>query len=221
MTSRRTIRYGAARSLPALAGIGYTVAWVAGLATGAPEPSVSASGGQVMAAFAGQDWPVLIMNVLAEGIAAAALAVVVLTAVRAAQGERARQAWRLSVGFGLASVAVSWSEIAMGAWLMYGPVASGQTTTAGSVFHALMRVDGVKMLMLAAMAAALAWLALTSARLPLWLVPLGLLLAATLVASGLGYLLLLPGLAGSVWVSGILLLVFVTATGLAVGAGSE
>jgi hypothetical protein len=217
MTLRRTIRYGAARSLPAFAGIGYTVAWVAGLATGAPEPSVSASGGQVMAAFAGQDWSVMVMNVLAEGIAAAALAVVVLTAARAAQGERARQAWLLAAGFGLAAAAVSWGEIPMGAWLMYGAIPSGQTATAGAVFHALMRVDGAKMLLLAGMAAALAWLALTSVRLPLWLVPLGLLLAATLVVSGLGYLLLLPGLAVAVWVSGILLLVFVTATGLAIG----
>jgi hypothetical protein len=100
---------------------------------------------------------------------------------------------------------------------MYGAIPSGQTATAGAVFHALMRVDGAKMLLLAGMAAALAWLALTSVRLPLWLVPLGLLLAATLVVSGLGYLLLLPGLAVAVWVSGILLLVFVTATGLAIG----
>jgi hypothetical protein len=43
---------------------------------------VSASGGQVMAAFAGQDWSAMVMNVLAKGIAAAAL-VVVLTAARA------------------------------------------------------------------------------------------------------------------------------------------
>ncbi len=45
--------------------------------------------------------------------------------------------------------------------------------------------------------------------------PLGALLAAALVTSGLGYLLLNPGLASAVYVSGVLLLIFVSATGIA------
>jgi hypothetical protein len=210
-------RYRAVRSLPGLAGIGYTVFWVASVGTGAPEPSVAISGGPVVTAFAGHDWPTMALFVLAEGFAAVALAVVVLTAARAAHGERARRAWLTAAVFGLAAAVVSWVELAMGAWLLYGAVPSGQTTTAGAVYHALMRVDGAKMILLAAMAIALAWLSLTSAMLPLWLVPLGLLLAAALVVSGLGYMLLLPGLAASVIVSGVLLLVFVTATGVAIG----
>jgi hypothetical protein len=64
------------------------------------------------------------------------------------------------------------------------------------------------------MAVALAVLSLTSAVLPRWLAPLGLLLAVSLVISGFGYVLLAPGLSAAVFVSGVLLLVVVTATGV-------
>ena len=78
----------------------------------------------------------------------------------------------------------------------------------------LTRLDGAKMFLLAAMAVALSVVALTSCALPRWLAPVGFLLAASLVVSGLGYVLLAPGLASAVYVSGILLLAFVTATGV-------
>jgi hypothetical protein len=42
-------------SLSALAGIGYAAAWIISLSVGAPNPSVAASGSQVVAAFAGRD----------------------------------------------------------------------------------------------------------------------------------------------------------------------
>jgi len=46
-------------SLSALAGIGYAAAWIISLSVGAPNPSVAASGSQVVAAFAGRSraWP--------------------------------------------------------------------------------------------------------------------------------------------------------------------
>jgi hypothetical protein len=215
--NRAGISNRAARRLPAIAGIGYTVAWVASLATGAPSPSVAASGGQVVAAFAGHSWSTMAMFVLAEGIAAVALAVVVLAAARAALRQGARRAGLTAAGFGLAAAVVSWAELAMGAWLVFGPVASRRAATAGALYSALYRVDGVKMILLAAMAVALAALSMTSAVLPRWLAPLGFVLAASLVASGLGWVLLAPGLASSVYVSGVLLLAFVTATGVMLG----
>ena len=210
---RADIPSRAARSLPALAGIGYTLVWAASLAVGAPNPSVAASGRQVLAAFAGHDWSAMAMFVLAEGIAAVALAAVVLLTARAARRQGARRAGLTAAGFGLAAAVVSWAELAMGAWLVFGAVSSGRAGTAGTLFHALMRLDGAKMFLLAATAVALAALSVTSAVLPRWLAPLGLLLAVSLVASGLGYVLLVPGLAAAVYVSGVLLLAFVTATG--------
>lgn len=43
---------------------------------------------------------------------------------------------------------------------------------------------------------------------------MGFALAASLAVSGLGYLLLAPDLAAAVYVAGVLLLVFVTSTGV-------
>jgi hypothetical protein len=203
----------AARRPAAVAGIGYTVAWAASQAVGAPNPSVAASGGQVVAAFAGRGWPAIVNLVLSEGIAAVALAAVVLLVARAASRLGSRRAGLAVVVFGVAAAVVSWAELVMAAWLQFDPVASGHAETAGTLYSALMRIDGAKMFVLAAMAVALAVLSLTSAVLPRWLAPLGLPLAVSLVISGFGYLLLASGLSDAVFVSGVLLLIFVTATG--------
>jgi len=155
--------------------------------------------------------------VLAEGVAAAALAVVVISAARAARHSRAPLAGLTGAGFGIAATVVSWIELALGTWLVYGPVASRRTAAAGTVYQVLTRLDGAKMFLLAAMAVALSAVALTSHALPRWLAPLGFLLAASLTVSGLGYVLLSHGLASAVYVSGILLLAFVTSTGVTLG----
>jgi hypothetical protein len=214
-TANRTrARNRAARRLPAIAGIGYSVAWVASLAVGAPSPSVAASGRQDLTAFAGHGGSAMAMFVLAEGVAAVALAVVVLAAARAARRHGGRRPGLMAAGFGLTSAAVSWAELVMGAWLVFSVVPARRAATAGTLYHALTRVDGAKMFLLAAMAVALAVLSVTSDVLPRWLAPLGFLLAAALVTSGLGWVLLAPGLAAAVNVSGALLLIFVTATGV-------
>jgi hypothetical protein len=64
------------------------------------------------------------------------------------------------------------------------------------------------------MAVALSAVAISAPILPRWLAPIGFLLGAGLVVSGLGWVLLAPGLSNSVYVSGVLLVVFVTATGV-------
>ena len=215
LTTRHPARPGhwAARRLPAVAGVGYSLAWIISLSVGAPNPSVAARGSQVVAAFAGNAGPAMAMFVLAEGIAAAALAVVVIAAARAAR-PGARRAGLAGAGFGIAAAVVSWAELAVGAWLVYGPVAGRRAADAETAYQVLMRLDGAKMFLLAAMAVALSVVALTSPVLPRWLAPLGFALAASLVVSGLGYVLLTPGLAAAVYVSGILLLAFVTSTGV-------
>jgi hypothetical protein len=195
-----------ARSPSAAAGIGYTVAWLISLVVGAPTPNV--------AAFAGHDWPVIVNLVLSEGIAAVALAVLVLMAARAGRRAGRRRAGLAVAVFGVAAAAVSWAELMLAAWLQFGPVASGHATVAGTLWSAIQRIDGAKMFVLAAMAVALAVLSLASVALPRWLAPLALLLAACLVISGLGYVLLANALSDAVFVSGILLLAVVTATGV-------
>lgn len=202
------------RTPAAGAGIGYSVSWVLSLVVGAPMPSVAASGDQIVAAYAGHDWPTIVSLVLQEGIPAVALAAVVLLVARAASRAGARRAGLAVAVFGVTAAAVSLAELVMAAWLLYGPVASGHAATAGTLWSAIQRIDGAKMFVLAAMAVALAVLSLTSAVLPRWLARLALLLAACLVISGLGFVLLTNALSDAVFVSGVLLLVVVTATGV-------
>jgi hypothetical protein len=140
----------------------------------------------------------------------------------AARRPGTRQATRLAgmtaAGFGITSAVASLAELGLGAWLVGTLVPQRRTVTVGTAYHALMRLDGAKMFLLAIMAIALSVVAISAAILPRWLAPIGFLLGASLVVSGLGYVLLAPGLANSVWVSGILLLAFVPATGVTLGA---
>jgi hypothetical protein len=201
-------------SLPAAAGIGYSVAWLISVSVGAPNPSVAAPGARVVASFAGHGGPTMTMFVLAEGVAACALAIVVLSVANAARRCGARMAGLAVAGFGVTAAVVSWIELGLGAWLIGGPVHERRYDTAGALDHALNRVDGAKMFVLAAMALGISATARRTVSLPRWLALLGLLLAASLAVSGLGYILLAPGLASAVLVSGIFLLAFVTATGI-------
>jgi hypothetical protein len=208
----------AVRTPAAVAGIGYTVSWVLSFVVGAPMPSVAASGDQIVAAFAGHDWPSIANFVLSEGIPAVALTAVVLLVARAASRTGARRAGLAVAVFGVAAAAVSLAELVMAAWLQYGPVTSGHAATAGTLWSAVQRTDGAKLFVLAAMGVALAVLSLTSAVLPRWLAPLALLLALSLVISGIGLLLLANGLSNAVFVAGVLLLAVVTATGVTLRA---
>ena len=201
-------------SMPAAAGIAYCAAWIVSLSVGAPNPSVAASGAQVVAAFAGHGASTMTMFALAEGAAAVALAIVVIWAASAARRCGARLAGLAVAGFGIAAAVVSWIELGLGAWLIGGLVPARRTDTAGTVYHAINRLDGAKMFLLAAMAVAVSVTALRTPSLPRRLAPLGFLLAASLAVSGLGYILLAPGIASAVFVAGFLLLAFVTGTGI-------
>ena len=201
-------------SLSSLAGISYAAAWIISLAVGAPNPSVAAPGRQVVAVFAGHSGPALAMFTLAEGVAAIALIAVVTGTAGTARRCGQDPAGRAVAAFGIAVAVVSWAELALGIWLISGLVPDRRAGTAGAVYHAIMRIDGAKMFLLAAMALAISQLAHERRILPRGLAHLGVLLAAALVTSGLGYLLLAPGLASTVIVSGILLVIFVCATGI-------
>lgn len=202
-------------SLSALAGVGYAAAWIISQSVGAPNPSVSASGSQVEAAFAGHGGPALAMFALAEGVAAIALVAVMTAAAQAARRCGQARAGLAAAASAIAVAAVSWAQLALGTGLLRGLVPDRRTATAGAVYHAIMRMDGAKMFLLGAMALAIAsWPDAHPSCLAGW-PPWGALLAAALVTSGLGYLLLIPGLASAAYVSGVLLLTFVSTTGIA------
>ena len=210
-----------ALSAPALAGAGYAVAWIVSQLTGAPNPSIAAPGTQLVASFSGHAGSMLAMFVLAEGVASIALIFVVVFVARAARqpGTRkaARRAAMTAAGFGIASAVMSLTELGIGVWLFGTVLPQRRTATFGTAYHAVERLDGAKMIVLAAMAVALSVVAISAPILPQWLAPIGFLLGAGLVISGLGWLLLSPGLGNSVYVSGVLLVVFVAATGVTLG----
>jgi hypothetical protein len=80
------------------------------------------------------------------------------------------------------------------------------------------QLDGVKMLALAVTAVSLATIGRPTPALPRWLRVTALLLAVALAASGYAYLTLTNALAWTAYVSGVLLLLWVTGTGIALTA---
>jgi hypothetical protein len=89
--------------------------------------------------------------------------------------------------------------------------------TAHLLYAAVNRLDGVKMLALAILGLAGA----VSGVLPRWLRYTGIALAITMVASGVPYLLLLQGGAVLAYVSGPVLMLFITGTGIALGTSAS
>ena len=64
-----------------VAGIGYTLSWLAGLSVAAPSPKLTASGTEITAALAGHGTAVAAQFALTEGLPAAGLAIISLVAL--------------------------------------------------------------------------------------------------------------------------------------------
>jgi hypothetical protein len=206
---------------PAVAGVTYLVAWVAGLAVWPSNLDVAASGSQVVAAYTGHRGVAMTQSLLVHGLAAVALAVVVLALGQAARRRDGGPLGRTMVVAGIGAAVVSLLQCALGLLLAGSVVPDGDSGRAGSLFAAVNRLDGVKMLALAIMAATCAALVRRTRLLPAWLGYLGFLLAVALVVSGVGYLLLSSTLALTAFVSGALLLVWVTAAGISLEGWSR
>jgi len=124
------------------------------------------------------------------------------------------------VAAGLTAVALSLIQCGLGLLLAGSFAPDGKIDGAGRLFDVINRMDGVKMFALAAMALAAAGLS-RRAVLPRWLGYVAAVLTVALIASGAGYLLLSTTLAQAVFVSGPLLLVWVTGAGVALGRTSR
>ncbi|MFB9832954.1 hypothetical protein [Actinoallomurus acaciae] len=196
-------------TLPAITGIAYTLSWVAGLSVGAPSPKIDSSGAAVVSALAGHSAAVTTQFLFTEGLPAAGLAIVSLALARVASRGG-------SIGVGVAGVVaalISFCQFVLGVAL----AGASSPGTAHLLFDGVNRLDGIKMCTLAVMAVA----AVSTGLLPRWLRITGVALAVAIVASGIGYLLLLPSMAPLAYVSGPLLLLFVTGTGVVLGRGDR
>jgi hypothetical protein len=204
----------------AAAGIAYATAWVVGLAVWPSNLDVAASNLKVLATYRAHQRAAMTQYVLVEGVAAIALAVVVTVLGEAARRRGARGLGVAAMVVGLTAVAVSLVECVLGLLLAGSAAPDGEAERAGRLFDLINRLDGVKMLALAALA--LAGLALVRwTVVPRWLGYTGTFLAAALIASGTGYLLLNTTLAQAVFASGVLLLVWVTGVGVALARTSR
>jgi len=202
------------RAVPAVAGIIYSAAWIVGLVIWLSNLDVMASGSAVLAGYAGYQANAMMQYALTEGVAAVALAVVMLAVGWAAHARNAAGFGRVAMLAGIGAAVISLIQCGLGQWLAGWVVPHHDANLAGTIFTVINRMDGVKMLILAAMAVAGAGLALRAHVLPRWLGFVGVLLAVALVLSGIGYLLLLSPLAQAAFASLPLLLVWVTGTGV-------
>ncbi len=203
----------------ALAGIGYTISWIVGLAIFSSSTDVRSSGPHLVSTYAGHRGVVVAQYVFTEGLPAVFLAVVVVALGRAAAAAGWEQLGRGVLASGLAACAVSLVQCALGVWFAWTLIPDRRLGTAVDAFETINRLDGVKMFLLAALAVVAFVLgARVQVVLPLWL---------AWVAAGArcrdhrirraAYLLLLSGPALAAWASLPLLLVFVTGTGVVVG----
>ena len=202
---------------PVAAGILYSAAWLTGLAVWLSNLSVAASGGQVIASYAGHIGRGMTQYVLAEGVAALALAAVVIALGRTALSRGARGPGRLTLAAGLGAATLSLLQCALGVLLVGHAVPAAEAGQAGVLFETINRLDGVKMILLATMIMAGASLARRARLLPRWLAYAGPAAAAALIVSGLGYLLLSNVLGQAAYLSLPLLLIWVTGAGVSLG----
>jgi hypothetical protein len=183
-------------------GIGYTLSWIAGLTVPAPSPKFSASGAQIVSAVAGHAPALAVQYTLTEGLPAAGIAVIAIALARITGS-------RLVMAAGVTAAAISVLQFCLGTWL----AATSSPVTAHVLFQLVNRMDGVKMLTLAVLGAAVA----AAPVLPRWLRCTGAALAVAIAASGVVYLLLLQSLELLAGPALALLLIFITGAGIWLG----
>lgn len=203
-------------TIPALAGIAYTLVWLIGLAVWPANLDINAASQVIVATYRASQAQAMAQIGLVEGVAALALGAVALAVGRFAARRGVTGPGRGVATLGVIAATISLVQTALGEALAAWVAPSGDASLAATLFDLLNRLDGVKMFTLAAMAVTGIWLARGGA-LPRWLgygaAPLA---ALALVISGIGYLLLNSPLALAAAVSLPLLLIWVTGAGIAV-----
>ena len=193
-------------------GVGYTASWIAGLCTWPSNPPVTSSAADVVSTFAAHETVAALQYTLTEGLPAIGLAVVGIALARAARS-------RPALLTGTAAALVSAVQCVLGVLLATVTAPHGHAAASLNLFQIVNRLDGVKMFLLAGLAISGVAVA-RRGMLPRWLGVAGIVLAALLVVSGVGYLTLNSTLAPVAFIDGPLLLVWVTGTAIVLGRTS-
>ncbi len=200
--------------LPGGAGVAYLAAWVAGLAAWPSNPPLNASGAQTAASYAAHPAQAIVQYLLVEGLAGVLLGIVLGCAVRSAAGRGQVDAKvRGAAVLGAVAVVTSVAQCVIGLVLV-AAAAGHDVTRCGDLSDLVNRLDGVKMLALAAAGACLAATGGPAPALPRWLRVVTVPFIIALVASGYAYLALSQSLSWTAYVSGPLLLLWVTGLGV-------
>lgn len=210
---------GVRRRQPLVAGVTHAAAWVAGLTVAAgATPELGDSAAEITSAYVDGAGRAVAQSVLVHGLAAGALAVLGVALLRRAAGCRDR-ATRFAGWAGLISAVLALVQLVL-ELVAIGRADVGDPGRAGGLFELVQRVDGVKMFTLAALALGVGAAARRVVPLRRWESLTGYALAATIVGSGLGYLLLNTAFAQLALLSLPLLLVWVVALGHALSRRS-
>jgi hypothetical protein len=196
-------------TVPGLAGLGYTLSWIAGLAVPAPSPGFGASGAGIVTELSGHGPALAAQYALTEGLPAAGIAVIAVALARLARRSGATVAARFALVAGLTAAVISAVQFGLG----LGLAATAAPGPAHLLYTSINRLDGAKMLALAVLGVAAA--AMTA--LPRWLRWTGIALAVAITCSGLVYLLLIASLAAAAGPALVLLLAFMTGCGIMTG----
>jgi hypothetical protein len=199
------------RYLPGAAGAAYLAAWAAGLAAWPSNLALNATSAQTAAAYQAHPAGAAAQYLLAEGLAGLLLGVVLAAALLPrAPGRLARPA----LGAAAVAVVISVTQCVLGL-ILVAAATSAEVSRAGRLSALENRLDGVKMLALAGVAAYLAARARGTAAgpQPRWLRAVAALAAVSLASSAVAYLFRDNALAGTVYLSGPLLLLWIAATG--------
>jgi hypothetical protein len=200
------------RLLPAWAGICYVAAWAAGLASWPANLALNATNAQVAAAYRAHPAGAASQYLLSEGLAGLLLGIVLADAVISNRDRGLARPWP-AAATAAGAVAISLLQAVIGMFLI-AAATHHDIARAGELSNLVNRLDGVKMLALAAIAAYLSARRTWDRRPPTWLRAAAALAAAALAVSGLDYLLLANSLAWTVYISGPLLLAWIAATGI-------
>jgi len=204
------------RLLPAWAGVCYLAAWAAGLAAWPANLALNATNSQVAAAYRAHPAGAASQYLLAEGLAGLLLGIVLAAAVIFNHDRGPARRW-LPAAAAAGAVAISLLQAVIGMFLITAAT-HHDIARAGVLSNLVNRLDGMKMLALAAVAAYLSARRTGNRRPPNWLRATAALAAAALAVSGLDYLLLANSLAWTVYISGPLLLAWIAATGISMAA---
>src|SRR3984957_6539871 len=139
--------------LPGAAGLAYVLAWAVGLGAWPVNLALNATAGQTAASYRAHPAGAIVQYLLVEGLAGVLLGIVLACVLRAVRDRVGRRPTG-PAALGAVAVITSLPQCVIGVFAV-AAATSGNVAACGSLSDLVNRLDGVKML---ALAAAAAWL---------------------------------------------------------------